>query len=354
MGRHAAMTPAPEPDPPPPLIPGLEPVPDRVRCLTMRTLPDPKRFKRLKSKSINRPPGPLRSAAMERAAMVQGHTPVIDEENDGKNVRIIAQMLYDEGLVAGYVDEQRALTRHNIDAWLFKHAKVSERSLSVYRRVMYTAGATLYPREFPSPMPTLSTRRRATPPAPPGTAEELYAVVPSVPESIRKRLLLVLDLITGAGLRTQEIREITGSDVAVLRLPGGREIIEVRVRRRGKVDRRVPVLCPHRGHRLLTHATEVGTGTFFPLMTNGRVSRNIVSKLNDRLREYGFVGLDAVALRNRWIMDLALTPGISAVAVIRLTGVRDLRVVADQPELLPKYSPEELAAMLLEAQEKQP
>ena len=88
-------------------------------------------------------------------------------------------------------------------------------------------------------------------------------------------------------------------------------------------------------------------------MRNGRVSRNIVSKLNDRLREYGFAGLDAVALRNRWIMDLALTPGISAVAVIRLAGVRDLRVVADQPELLPKYSPEELAAMLLEAQEDQ-
>ena len=354
MGRHKAMPPAPEPDPPPPLIPGLEPVPDRVRRMTRRTLLDPKRYESLKSKSINRPPGPLRSAAMERAALVQAHTPPIDEQNDGKNVRIIAQMLYDEGLVAGYVDEQRALTRHNIDFWLFHSAKVSERSLSVYRRVMYLAGATLYPREFPSPMRTLATRQRATPPAPPGTAEELYALVPSVPESIRKRLLLVLDLITGAGLRTQEIREITGSDVAVLQLPGGREIIEVRVRRRGKVDRRVPVLCPHRGHRLLTHATEVGTGTFFPLMSNGRVYKNIVSKLNDRLREYGFAGLDAVALRNRWIMDLAVTPGISTAAVLYLAGAGDLRVVADQPELLPKYSPEDLATMLLEAHEKQP
>lgn len=66
----------------------------------MYTLPDPKRFKRLKSMSINRPPGPLRSEAMERAALVQAHTSVIDEQNDGKNVRIIAKMLYDEGLVS--------------------------------------------------------------------------------------------------------------------------------------------------------------------------------------------------------------------------------------------------------------
>ena len=113
------MPPAPEPSPPPQLIPGLEPVPDRIRRLTMRTLPDRERCERLKSMSINRPAGPLRSEAMERAALVQAHTPVIDEENDGKNVRIIAQMLYDEGLVGGYVDEQRALTRHNIDMWLF-------------------------------------------------------------------------------------------------------------------------------------------------------------------------------------------------------------------------------------------
>lgn len=204
------------------------------------------------------------------------------------------------------------------------------------------------------PLRNLATRQRATPPAQPGTAEELYALVPSVPEIIRKRLLLVLDLITGAGLRTQEIREITGSDVAVLQLSGGREIIEVRVRRRGKVDRRIPVLCPRRGHRLLTHATEVGTGTFFPLMTNGRVSRNVVNRLNDRLREYGFAGLDAVALRNRWIMDLAVTPGISTAAVLYLAGAGDLRVVADQLELLPTYSPEDLVAMLSEAQGSQP
>lgn len=353
MGRHKAMAPAPEPDPPPPLIPGLEPVPDRIRRLTMRTLPDRERYERLKKMSINRPPGPLRSKAMECAALVQGHTPVIDEQNDGKNVRIIANMLYDEGLVAGYVDEQRALTRNNIDTWLFKSAKVSERSLSVYRRVLYIAGATLYPREFPMPLRTLATRQRPTAPAPVGTAEELYAALPLLPESIRRRLVLILDLITGAGLRTQEIREITGSDIGVLQLPDGREIVEVRVRRRGVVHRRVPVLCPHRGHRLLSHATVVGTGTFFPLMANGKVAKNIVSKLNDRLRECGFAGLDARALRHRWIMDLAVTPGIPAAAVLYLAGAGDLRVVADQPEMLPTYCSEELAAMLSEVQGSQ-
>lgn len=72
MGRHKAMPSASEPSPPSPLIPALEPVPDRER------------YERLKSMSINRPPGPLRSEAMECAARVQAHTPPIDEQNDGK------------------------------------------------------------------------------------------------------------------------------------------------------------------------------------------------------------------------------------------------------------------------------
>ena len=44
MGRHKAMPSASEPSPPSPLIPALEPVPDRER------------YERLKSMSINRPP----------------------------------------------------------------------------------------------------------------------------------------------------------------------------------------------------------------------------------------------------------------------------------------------------------
>ncbi|MGP6174301.1 hypothetical protein [Corynebacterium sp. A21] len=352
MGRFTKMAPA-EPSEEPQRHDREEMVsaPDRIRRLTLTTLPDKGRYARLKTLSIAKPAGPLRSQAIERAARVQAHTPPLGEVSDAKIARIIARFLYEEAVTDGQVDEQRALTRANVDRWLLKDNSFSRTSRKTYSHALYEAGRTLYPREFPARRVVNGPRGRATPAAPSGTADELYATAVAVPDILRPRLLLVLDLLTGAGLRSQEIREVTGTDITATRLECGREIVLVRVRRRGKVDRVVPVICPRRGHRLQVRAAEVGTGTLYPLTINGAVSRNAVNKLNDRLREYGFSGLDAVGLRNRWIMDMATTPGIPTAAVLRLAGVGDLRVLADQADQLPKYSPEQLAEMLSDAEE---
>lgn len=352
MGRFTKMASA-EPPEEPQRPHGDDPVgvPDRIRRLTLTTLPDRARYDRLKNLSIAKPPGPLRSQAIQRAALVQAHTPPVARVPDEKTLRIVARFLYDEALTEGAVDEQRALTRAAVDQWLGKENSFSVNSRRIYRHALYEAGRVLYPREFPARRARGGPRNRATPAARPGTAEELYATATAVPEVLRPRMLLILDLITGAGLRAQEIREITGSDVSAMRLGDGREIVVIRVRRRGKIDRVVPVICPRRGHRLLVRAAEVGTGTLYPLTSNGVVSKNAVSKVNDRLREYGFRGLDAVGLRNRWIMDLAVSPGVPAAAVLKLAGIGDLRGLADQAALLPAYRPEDLAEILREAQE---
>ena len=55
--------------------------PSRVRRLTRRTLPDTDRYLRLREIGIQRPAGPLRSDAIDRAALVQAHTRAIDEED---------------------------------------------------------------------------------------------------------------------------------------------------------------------------------------------------------------------------------------------------------------------------------
>lgn len=92
--------------------------PSRVRRLTRRTLPDADRFLRLKGIGIQRPAGPLRSEAIDRAALVQAHTRVLDEVADAKAARVVARYLYDEAIVLGSVDEERALTRAAVDRWL--------------------------------------------------------------------------------------------------------------------------------------------------------------------------------------------------------------------------------------------
>lgn len=94
--------------------------PSRVRRLTRRTLPDTVRFLRLREIGIQRPAGPLRSEAIDRAALVQAHTRAIDEVADAKSARIVARYLYDEAIVLGSVDEERALTRPAVDKWLFR------------------------------------------------------------------------------------------------------------------------------------------------------------------------------------------------------------------------------------------
>src|SRR5699024_8436994 len=125
--------------------------------------------------SLAKPSGPLRSQAIERAALVQAHTPTIAQVTDEKTCRIIARFLYDEALISGQVDEERALTRSNVDQWLFKSNGFSLNSQRTYRTALYEAGRVLYPREFPARRAVIAPRGRATLAVRPGTAEELYA-----------------------------------------------------------------------------------------------------------------------------------------------------------------------------------
>ena len=89
--------------------------PSRVRRLTRRTIPDTDRYLRLREIGIQRPAGPLRSYAIDRAALVQAHTRAIDEVTDVTAARVVARYLYDEAIVFGSVDEERALTRPAVD-----------------------------------------------------------------------------------------------------------------------------------------------------------------------------------------------------------------------------------------------
>lgn len=56
-----------------------------------------------------------------------------------------------------------------------------------------------------------------------------------------------------------------GSDISPLELPE-RTVVQIAVRKRGVVSRVVPVVCPVRGHRLLTRAREVGNSFVFPIV----------------------------------------------------------------------------------------
>lgn len=359
MGRHkkmgAAGGGAPTESPRPVLQPYAQAAPSNVRRLTMTTLgtgENRTRFECLRQLSIREPEGPLRAQAVERGALVWAHTPVKIEVSDEKESRIVMRYLYAEAIVHQYVDEERALTRERIDQYLFRDNSFTLRSQRVYRSVLYAAGRVLYPREFPAPRAVLAPRKKGVPAAKPGTAWDLYAIAPSLPEGLRLCLVLVLDLVTGAGLRAQEVRQVTGGDVSTRRIGPGHEVVVIQVRDRGVVDRVIPVIDGMKGQRLLDRARLVGPDLpLMPVTQHGTVNRNSVNRLSERLLLKGYAGADFGALRNRWILDLAMTPGIPTAALLRLAGIGDLRVLADQKSLLPDYSPDQLAELLIHAEQ---
>ena len=323
--------------------------PSRVRRLTRRTLPDTDRYLRLKEIGIQRPAGPLRSDAIDRAALVQAHTRAIDEVADAKAARVVARYLYDEAIVLGSVDEERALTRPAVDKWLFRDDVFSRRSQRTYRTILYSAGRVLYPHEFPEPHRQRGPRRKAVPAARLSLETELYAIAPNLRPMLRAQLLTILDLITGAGLSSQEIRHLRGSDISPLELPE-RTVVQIAVRKKGVVSRVVPVVCPVRGHRLLTRAREVGHGFVFPIVGDS-MPRNAICHVSDELVEQGFPGFNAAALRNRWVVKLASDPGVPAAMLMKMAGIADLRVLHDLEADLPTFTPEDEAKVLLHCEE---
>ncbi|WP_312977266.1 hypothetical protein [Corynebacterium sp.] len=326
--------------------------PNRVRRLTERLLrtEDQKAcFARLRNLSIQVPESPLRARAITIGALVCAIAGV----SDPKLAQMLMRYLYAEAVVHQVVDEERALTRDRVDKYLYRDQTFSLRSQRMYRSVLYDAGRVLYPREFPAPKAVLGPRIKRKSAADSLVARDLYALASSLPESLRVRLVLILDLVTTVGLRAREIREIKGGDVDTRRIGQGHEIVAISVRYRGTVDRVVPIVDPRRGQRILDRAREVGSDQ--PLMPAGTrehtVEKNAVNRVTEQLKRLGYPGVDVAALRSRWILDLASTPGIPAAALLRLAGVGDLQVLVDQKELLPQYSPEELAELLINAEQ---
>ncbi|MGJ0184545.1 hypothetical protein [Corynebacterium glyciniphilum] len=364
MGRHKKMLAAPAaPSRPvsasevlsPAAVSGfIDGTLSRPRRLTARTLSESERQryeKLLETTAIQVPHGPFRAPSLERASMVQARSPFISAEVDRKAVRVIARCLYEDALQWQDVDEFRALTKESVNRWLLRQAdRVKPSSVKTYDQVLSRAGRVLYPQQFPVRTAVSGSRQKGQRAADRGAAEELYALTPLLSPSLRQTFLLVLDLITGAGLRASEIKDLKGSDFTVVPVGPGHEVVIVRIKGRWGKSRSVPVMDPAKGHRLIQRAQEVGTGSFMPLTVNAQVDRNAVNRVNSALNRLGLPAMDARGLRNRWVLDLACTPGVPASALLRLAGVGDLRVLADQVEQLPTYNSADLAGLLIDAE----
>lgn len=354
MGRHTSMAAAEPPEDPETtrkrLIKELEDQVARSEVSQPLEIIESDRFKWLCTFTIKQPDGEFAREAIIRAATVWTCTKKKSDKRDADAVKFLANYFCTEGAYWGSINERRALPREVVDSWL-STAGLNPTSARTHRAVLYTAGRVLYPGEYPKPLAVVAKRGRAVDPASREQVEELYAIANSLTNGLQRRLLIVLDLATTAGLRSEEILALRGSDFSEIQLSQDRIVVVISVRRRGKLNRRVPVLCPIRQHRLLERARQVGDNYYFPTRAGGKPHGSSIANTFSEVRERGYRGSTVVELRNRWLLDMT-EKRIPSAALAAVCGPGWFRSISDQMKNLKTYTTEELCEMLFEDEEE--
>ena len=161
----------------------------------------------------------------------------------------------------------------------------------------------------------------------------LQAIIPGLPTALSLRAQALLDLTYGAGARPADFKTLRGTAITSIAVDG-RAVSVVALPNLAGGVRKVPVVDPSISARLLGLSVRVSDGLV--LAPNARVAeRNIVNRVSEQLRVLGHPRLDAMAMRNRWVLDLA--DRIPAVLLQQLADLCELRILVDERALMPKY-----------------
>lgn len=285
----------------------------------------------------------LARRAMQAAALLQCMKPGDGGPGDRSVTRQIGKFLL-WAAVNGVIDPQRAFSRARVDEYLLlKAATLTEGSIYTMRCGLYGIGRRLRPQQFPPGV-------RATPiperklPTPKAEIEQLQAMIPGLPTSLGRRLQALLDLASGAGARSTELKTLRGTAIAAIDVCGQSIAIVTLPNFKGGV-RQVPVLDSLASSRLLDLADRVGDGLVLAPHTS-KPGHNLVNSINNELRRHRLPRVSATGLRHRWILDLAsIAP---AALLFQLADISDLRFVHQDRQLLPTYTPHHAVAVLQE------
>lgn len=257
----------------------------------------------------------------------------------------VAKYLALEAERVGNFDYRSALRRANVDRYLMDIAtRRTNRSMRTVRWILYDVGRLVHPREYPEARTLPAPRIRRIAAASTEDIRNWYALAPTLPTWLRQRLMLLLDLGYGAGARAADFKVLRGSSISE-ETASGRTIAVVRLPNTAGGTRLVPVVDQDIAQRLLDLACTKGPEYLFPA-TKGQVERNAANRIGEQLRARGFRNINAAALRNRWILDLAAE--VPAALMLQLADVIDVQVLADQRTQLPIYGIQHIIALMTE------
>jgi hypothetical protein len=320
-----------------------------VARASVKPLPEPAgsdddRLGRLLAIEVEAADRELGRAAVEAAARLQVLTRRLKPEPDRKAAGMVARYLLWRAF-GDVIDPARALTRDNVDEYLVARGDRGQ-NLRQLRYVLYRVGRVLHPREFPLtnsvPAPRLPRHQAARP-------QEIRAVqvlIADLPDPLSQRAQALLDLAYGAGVRAADFKTLRGTAIRSVQ-DGNATVSVVTLPNRCGGVRQVPVVAPAISARLRALAARVGDRLILAPHTE-KPEKNLVNRVSEALRCRGHPGMDPLALRNRWILDLAAR--VPAALLVQLADVADLRVLGDQRKLLPHYETNQMITILKENQ----
>jgi hypothetical protein len=315
------------------VVPLAEPGPDQLERLQRLTT----------STSINHKNQKVAREAVTEAAKLRCAIEFTSSSSDRHWTAIVARFLT-WAAVNDVVDARRALRRGVVEEFLHYESSRRPRGLRNVRRVLMAAGRKLYPQEYPPEHGLTAPRLKGQQAASHEEIRKLYRLVQELPTELGTRALAVIDLSYGAGVRRHEFKTLRGSAINTVNSTGHQVCVVTLPNSAGGV-RTVPVIDADIGSRLLVLAAQVGDGLV--LSPDRDVpGRNTVNRISEQMRRRGYAGLQPVALRNRWILDLA--ERVPAALLLQLADVLDLRVLADQRAQLPRYDARRTVTILEE------
>lgn len=307
---------------------------ESVRPVPAANVESHQRYERLASLTIRTGDPEYRREAVREAARLRCLTPVVAASTDRNATQLIARFVAAEANYYGAVDARRAFRRVNVDRHIHEASRKTERSVRELRSVLYGAGRLLHPREFPAARVLPAPRFKRQVAASSQEIHRLEDLLTALPQALRPRLQLLLDLGLGVGARSADVKTMRGTAVAEASGTGRDAVVTVTLPNLAGGSRVIPVADPGIAKRLMVRARQVGPDKL--LLTGGdEWEKNAVNRVAEAMVRLGHAGVNLAALRNTWI--LRLSERIPAALLMQLADVVDIRVLSDQRSLLRRY-----------------
>lgn len=284
----------------------------------------------------------LSQAVIRAAAPIVALLPYEGWNVDRERIGQLCDLLKADEAVHGNVDAARALRPENVDYFLSRRTFGTENTFRTLRSLYYRFGRVVHPTLYPEQRIQAPRSKDLQAPYTPDELSRLYDFALATSPALSRRMLIVLDVISGTGALTPELSRVCGTHIRRLATHPGRAVVAL-IDRQGVV-RDVPLSDRIRSDRLLRLAGDAGEGLLLPYHP-----KRLVCHLQDALAKQGSgLQLNAVRLRHTWLVDL-LNRRVPVAAVMQLAGIGDAHTLAGLRRWMRTYDTAELATLLTEA-----